>query len=230
MSPFRQSSAWAQQLTAETWIEGNVFFNSPRAAINFNDGFAGGDTIIGNLLFGHCRETTEVGPMNSWHRAPYIYDHGLVDDNSTNEMPSLAEIAAGATPGYRAAPPGVGSVINKYRKLRHNFLIGNYNVYDTMETDDASSRYMTTSNYLLYGKVVINSAMLHGNWNYVRLYHITLLLPLIACFCARRAFDLSLSFIIVECWKYPRISTADRYWLGRRWSADVCLQRHYSDA
>ena len=34
----KQSSAWAQQLTAETWIEGNVFFNSPRAAINFNDG------------------------------------------------------------------------------------------------------------------------------------------------------------------------------------------------
>lgn len=97
----KQSSAWSQQLTAETWIEGNVFFNSPRAAINFNDGakmemparpvmpalcscvgfvvdlllasivmllarppgFAGGDTIVGNLLFGHCRETTEVGPV-----------------------------------------------------------------------------------------------------------------------------------------------------------------------
>lgn len=31
----KQSSAWAQQLTAESWIEGNVIFNSPRAAINF---------------------------------------------------------------------------------------------------------------------------------------------------------------------------------------------------
>ena len=31
----KQSSAWAQQLTAESWIEGNVMFNSPRAAINF---------------------------------------------------------------------------------------------------------------------------------------------------------------------------------------------------
>jgi hypothetical protein len=27
----------------------------------------------------------------------------------------------------------------------------------------ARSRY---SNYLLFGKVIINSAMLHGNWNY----------------------------------------------------------------
>eukprot|EP01047_Picozoa_sp_COSAG01_P067378 COSAG01_NODE_9504_length_2429_cov_1.733906_3_plen_94_part_00 len=31
----KQSSAWAQQLTADTWIEGNVMFNSPRAAVNF---------------------------------------------------------------------------------------------------------------------------------------------------------------------------------------------------
>ena len=45
-------------------------------------------------------------------------------------------------------------------------MVGSYNVYDNIETDDASSRYLTYSNYLLYGKVVINSAMLHGNWNY----------------------------------------------------------------
>lgn len=121
---------------------------------------------MGNLLFGHCRETTEVGPMNSWHRAPYIYDHGLIDDNTTNETPTLADIVAGATPGYRPAPAGVGSVVSNYRRLRNNFIVGNYNVYDNMETDDASSRYLTISNYLLYGKVVINSAMLHGEWNY----------------------------------------------------------------
>ena len=73
---------------------------------------------------------------------------------------------AGATPGYRAAPAGLGSVISNYRRIAHNFLVGSYNVYDNIETDDASSRYLTYSNYLLYGKVVINSAMLHGNWNY----------------------------------------------------------------
>ena len=107
--------------------------------------------------------------MNSWHRAPYIYDKGLVEDNSSasNLMPSLAEIVAGATPGYRAAPSGAnGSVISNYRRLSHNFLIGSYNVYDNMETDDASSRYLHYSSYLLYGKVIINSAMLHGNYNY----------------------------------------------------------------
>jgi hypothetical protein len=105
--------------------------------------------------------------MNSWHRSPYIYDHGLVDDNTTNETPSLSEIEAGsATPGFSAAPSGVGSVVSNYRRLSHNFIAGTYNTYDNMETDDASSRYLTFSNYLLFGKVVINSAMLHGNWNY----------------------------------------------------------------
>ena len=81
-------------------------------------------------------------------------------------MPSLQDIKAGATPGYRPAPVGVGSVVSNYRRLHNNFLVGTYNVYDNMETDDASSRYLTFSNYLLYGKVIINSAMLHGNWNY----------------------------------------------------------------
>jgi hypothetical protein len=72
-----------------------------------------------------------------------IYDRGQIDDNSTNETPTLAEIAAGATPGYRAAPAGVGSVYSNYRRIVSNFLIGSYNVYDNMETDDASSRYLT---------------------------------------------------------------------------------------
>ena len=119
--------------------------------------------------------------MNSWHRAPYIYDKGLVeaadpddvDDDgagggnsiefSTRHssmsklMPSLAEIMAGATPGFRAAPSSSnGSVISNYRRLGHNFIVGSYNVYDNMETDDASSRYLHYSSYLLYGKVIIN--------------------------------------------------------------------------
>ena len=54
----KQSSAWAQQLTASTWLEGNVLFNSPRAAINYNDAFGGGDVVVGNLLFNHCRKDT----------------------------------------------------------------------------------------------------------------------------------------------------------------------------
>merc|ERR1711904_596793 len=38
----KQSSFFVQAKTAESVIQGNVFFNGPRAGINFNDGFGGG--------------------------------------------------------------------------------------------------------------------------------------------------------------------------------------------
>ena len=87
--------------------------------------------------------------MNGWMRAPYIYDAGLIDDNTSDLTPSLAAIAAGATPGFRPAPPGTGSVISQFRHLRHNFIIANYNSYDTMETDDGSSRYILSSSKIV---------------------------------------------------------------------------------
>ena len=35
----KQSSPWFQAVTAKTMLSGNVFFNGPRAGLNFNDGF-----------------------------------------------------------------------------------------------------------------------------------------------------------------------------------------------
>ena len=37
----KQSSLWFQAVTAQTQLQGNIFFNGPRAAFNFNDGFGG---------------------------------------------------------------------------------------------------------------------------------------------------------------------------------------------
>ena len=75
----KQSSAWFQALTATTTIENNIMFNmrtsqprsfscvivsdagccwpTARAAINFNDGFGGGNIVKGNLIFNTCRES-----------------------------------------------------------------------------------------------------------------------------------------------------------------------------
>ena len=36
----KQSSLWFQAVSAATRLRGNVFFNGPRAALNFNDGCA----------------------------------------------------------------------------------------------------------------------------------------------------------------------------------------------
>ena len=47
----KQSSFYVQAKTAASRILGNVFFNGPRAGINANDGFGGGDEIARNLVF-----------------------------------------------------------------------------------------------------------------------------------------------------------------------------------
>ena len=41
----KQSSLWFQAVASRTSIYGNVFFNGPRAALNFNDGAFGGDEV-----------------------------------------------------------------------------------------------------------------------------------------------------------------------------------------
>eukprot|EP01052_Picozoa_sp_SAG31_P023507 SAG31_NODE_1943_length_6856_cov_8.165458_5_plen_255_part_00 len=57
----KQSSFYFQAITAETTIQKNVVFNIPRAGINFNDGFGGGNVIKDNLLFNTCRESSDHG-------------------------------------------------------------------------------------------------------------------------------------------------------------------------
>jgi hypothetical protein len=57
----KQSSFYFQAKAAETTLRGNVFFNGPRAGINLNDGFGGGDDISRNLVFSTCRESGDHG-------------------------------------------------------------------------------------------------------------------------------------------------------------------------
>jgi hypothetical protein len=64
----KQSSFYFQAITAQTTLRRNVVFNIPRAAINFNDGFGGGNELTENLLFNTCRESSDHGAFNSWYR------------------------------------------------------------------------------------------------------------------------------------------------------------------
>ena len=57
----KQSSFFIQAKTALSIVSGNVFFNGPRAGINANDGFGGGDLITHNLVFSTCRESGDHG-------------------------------------------------------------------------------------------------------------------------------------------------------------------------
>jgi len=87
----KQSSFFVQAKTAASRVLSNVFFNGPRAGINANDGFGGGDEIAYNLVFSTCRESGDHGPFNSWDRQPF-FDHGAhwatIDDHAVARNPS----------------------------------------------------------------------------------------------------------------------------------------------
>ena len=120
----KQTSAFIQALACQTEIRDNVFFNGPRAGINFNDGFGGGNSVENNLIFNMVRETADHGPFNSWDRQPFIT---TVKDGKT---PSLDPATSFIT---------------------RNFLINNYHSTWPIDHDDGSCYYEDTFNYLVYG-------------------------------------------------------------------------------
>ena len=84
----KQSSAWFQAKAMQTMIVGNLFFNGPRAGINFNDGFGGGNNISGNALFNFCRDSGDHGPFNSWDRQMFLI-HQPDDDGASSQYPQV---------------------------------------------------------------------------------------------------------------------------------------------
>ena len=119
----KQTSAYVQSVACQTKLSGNVFFNGPRAGINFNDGFGGGNVVANNLVFNHVRETGDHGPFNSWDRQPYL-----------------------TTVRY-----GVPSLTPAQSNITRNFLINNYHSTWPIDHDDGSCYYYDTFNYMIYG-------------------------------------------------------------------------------
>ena len=119
----KQVMAYGQALACETTVMGNVMFNGPRAGINFNDGFGGGNLVAWNLAFNLVRETSDNGCFNSWDRQPY-----------------LTEVRNG-TP----------SLIQAQSNMTRNFFISNYHSIWPIDHDDGSCYYYDTYNYLIYG-------------------------------------------------------------------------------
>lgn len=161
----KQSSAFFMAIAALSTFESNVVFNGPRAAINFNDPFGGGNKVVGNLMFNQVRETVDHGTLNAWERGPYFSDIGYVDDPEANLKPTSAELQAGATPGFKLCQHPAGSAVGQYTRLANNFLLGTYNVNSNLETDDGSSRYLLYDNYFVYGTSATDAAM-NAHWNY----------------------------------------------------------------
>ena len=120
----KQSSFYFQALTAEATISGNIVFNIPRAAINFNDGFGGGATVSSNLLFNTCRESSDHGAFNSWDRLPFL----------------------------TTVRNGTASTIPAPNSFAQNFIVANYAADGgCLDTDDGSSYYEIRENFCVYG-------------------------------------------------------------------------------
>lgn len=119
----KQSSFFVQAKTAESRVLSNVFFNGPRAGVNANDGFGGGDEIAYNLVFSTCRESGDHGPFNSWDRQPFL----------------------------TTVRTGEPSMIMQWREIHHNFFIDNYSPQEDIDNDDGSCYFHSHDNFLVYG-------------------------------------------------------------------------------
>ena len=125
--------------TAQSRVLSNVFFNGPRAGINMNDGFGGGDEIAYNLVFSTCRESGDHGPFNSWDRQPFL----------------------------TTVRTGKPSMIMQWREIHHNFFIDNYSPQEDVDNDDGSCYYKTHDNFLVYGgQAMKNDFGGHDNHHY----------------------------------------------------------------
>eukprot|EP00928_Gymnodinium_smaydae_P031890 TRINITY_DN23259_c0_g1_i1.p1 TRINITY_DN23259_c0_g1~~TRINITY_DN23259_c0_g1_i1.p1 ORF type:complete len:828 (+),score=100.29 TRINITY_DN23259_c0_g1_i1:55-2538(+) len=139
----KQSSAFFQAQSCQTVIEGNIFYNGPRAHINFNDQFGGGNLISRNLIFNACRETADHGPFNSWGRMPFITD---VRD-------------------------GTPSIVPAPTTIKENFVIGSYHTQEAIDNDDATEYFETHHNFFVYGENGLKSDFAgHDNWHHNNVY------------------------------------------------------------
>ena len=88
-----------------------MFYNGPRAAINYNEDSFGGTVLEANVGFNMCRESGDHGIFNSWGRLPYLHD-----------------------------ALGTGATTQKlWDQITRNLFIANYNSMAALDHDDASA-------------------------------------------------------------------------------------------
>eukprot|EP00117_Sycon_ciliatum_P002580 scpid36471/ scgid7744/ len=140
----KQSSFYFQAKSCQNLLERNIFFNGPRAGINFNDGFGGGSNISENLLMNTCRESGDHGPFNSWDRQVFV-----------------TKVGDGKT----------ASVIKAYDNIERNFMIANYNSQEAIDNDDGSCYFETHNNFFAYaGNGMKNDFDGHDNHHHDNIY------------------------------------------------------------
>lgn len=129
----KQTSGYFKGITHANTIRQNVIYNGPRAGVNFNDGFAGGEVLEGNLIFNMVRETGDHGAFNSWDRQPFLYS----PTDSGSDVLCLSPETHRLWGNF---------IFNK------NFIGPARGLY-TIDHDDGSSQYDDRGNVLVYGGI-----------------------------------------------------------------------------
>ena len=55
----KQTAAYFKSIAFQTQLVNNVFYNSPRSLVNYNDAYRGGDLMQGNVMWGAVKETND---------------------------------------------------------------------------------------------------------------------------------------------------------------------------
>ena len=144
----KQTSAFFAAMSRDLTFDHNIVYNGPRAGINQNDGFAGGNVFSYNLVFNTVLDTGDHGNFNSWDRKPWIWLQDPSDPSSTSMVPNRHHI-------------------------HHNFIIRtsflglSKNLY-CIDHDDGSSMYLDDFNFLVYGGIKFREGLSkHATNNYL---------------------------------------------------------------
>ena len=126
----KQTSCVGLMLSANTTIVDNVCYNGPRAGINYNDGFGGGNFFARNAVWNMVRETGDHGPLNSWDRQAYWTWSG-VDD------------------GFH--DPRGRSFLRAWDINERNLMLNGYNGVWAYDHDDNSQFVVDRSSFMIFG-------------------------------------------------------------------------------
>jgi hypothetical protein len=127
----KQSSFFFEAQAGHNTVRKNIAYNGPRAAVNFNDGGVGGTVLENNLIFGHGRESSDHGPVNSWDRCPF-------------------QSLRGSGKNKNFEPAGI--------MIRKNMVMNGGILFASLVHDDGASYYTDSENVLVYGGSQNNNA------------------------------------------------------------------------
>ena len=106
----KQVSCYFGATSASATIAENIFFNMPRAAINFNDDMAGGSSVLRNLVWNTCRESQDHGASHACVR-PSVHARVCVTCDVVNALmlPRMYHDATTSHPLQVRSTAGAGS-------------------------------------------------------------------------------------------------------------------------